>query len=302
MPPKTTRNTARLLLGGMIDGAPYPSDSQTDPNLGPSGEAMSDSQPATGPTNRPTPSASLVLGQNRVITQNMNMVLPMPPMQPARTMNTTGLFERFQHLCLPTFTGTHRPEEAEYWSDHISKMSRPLHCTEAEQVKMVTYMFEKEASLWWDIVLRIVPTGHVWACDAFETHFHEKYFPFTYRNEKEGEFLHLRQGGMTVAEYENHFVELARYAPLILVNELMRMWRFSEGLRPDIRTKMCCASIPNYTELVSMSLQAEQDGERLSRTRMSMGPRPKLEFLSRPFLGKRSRVNSPPRLMAPPTQ
>ncbi|MGV7343139.1 hypothetical protein PJI17_31055 [Mycobacterium kansasii] len=56
--------------------------------------------------------------------------------------------------------------------------------------------------------------GYVWTWDAFEVRLHGKYFPLTYRNEKEGEFLRLRQGGMTVAEYENHFKELARYAPL----------------------------------------------------------------------------------------
>ncbi|MGV8065611.1 hypothetical protein PJP13_29715, partial [Mycobacterium kansasii] len=55
-------------------------------------------------------------------------------------------------------------------------------------------------------------------------HFHEKYFPLTYRNEKESDFLCLRRGGMTVAEYENHFMKLVKYAPLILADEPMRMW------------------------------------------------------------------------------
>ncbi|MGV7959514.1 hypothetical protein PJP14_29885, partial [Mycobacterium kansasii] len=54
----------------------------------------------------------------------------------------------------------------------------------------------------------------MWTWEAFATRFHEIYFPLTYHNEKEGEFLHLRQGGITVAEYENRFMELARYAPL----------------------------------------------------------------------------------------
>ncbi|XP_058068416.1 uncharacterized protein LOC131217498 [Magnolia sinica] len=124
-------------------------------------------------------------------------------------------------------------------------MLKPLHCNEVEQVELVTYMFEKEVSLWWDSVLRTVPVVYVWTWEAFETHFHEKHFPLTYHNEKESDFLRLRQGGMTVAEYENRFTELAKYTPLILANELMRMWQFSEGLRPEILTNMCYASITN---------------------------------------------------------
>lgn len=71
-------------------------------------------------------------------------------------------------------------------------MLKPLHCSKTEQVELVTYMFEKEASLWWDSILRIVAAGYVWTWEAFETCFHGKYFPLTYRNEEEGEFLRLR--------------------------------------------------------------------------------------------------------------
>ncbi|XP_058106405.1 uncharacterized protein LOC131249634 [Magnolia sinica] len=41
------------------------------------------------------------------IAQNMNLVPPTPPVQPTGTMNMSGLFERFQRLRPPTFTGTH---------------------------------------------------------------------------------------------------------------------------------------------------------------------------------------------------
>ncbi|XP_058111238.1 uncharacterized protein LOC131254264 [Magnolia sinica] len=151
----------------------------------------------------------------------MNVVSPAPPVHPARKLNANSLFELFQRFRPPTFTGTHKPKEVEYWLDHISKMLKPLHYTKAEQVELVTYMFEKEASLWWDSILRTVPEDYVWTWDPFKTHFHGKYLPLTYHNEKESDFLRLRQGGMTVVEYENRFMELAKYAPLILVDEPM---------------------------------------------------------------------------------
>ncbi|XP_058068747.1 uncharacterized protein LOC131218082 [Magnolia sinica] len=63
---------------------------------------------------------------------------------------------------------------------------------------------------------------------------------------------------------------------------------------------MYCASIPSYSELVSMFMRAEQDGDRQSRMRALMAPMQRPEIQSRPFLGKRPRADSPPRLMAPP--
>ena len=41
----------------------------------------------------------------------------------------------------------------------------------------------------------------------------EKYFPEDVRNKKEMEFLELKQGNMTVAEYAAKFEELVRYFP-----------------------------------------------------------------------------------------
>ena len=40
-----------------------------------------------------------------------------------------------------------------------------------------------------------------------------KYFPDSVRQQKIGEFIHLEQGNMTVAHYEDKFIELSRFAP-----------------------------------------------------------------------------------------
>ncbi|XP_058080659.1 uncharacterized protein LOC131228818 [Magnolia sinica] len=101
----------------------------------------------------------------RVFAQSMGVAPPASPMYPAGNASVSGTFERFQRLWPPTF---------------------------AEQMELVTHMFEKEARLWWDSVLRTIVVGYLWTWEAFETRFNEKYFPLTYRHEKEGEFLRLR--------------------------------------------------------------------------------------------------------------
>lgn len=65
---------------------------------------------------------------------------------------------------------------------------------------------------------------------------------------------------------------------------------------------MCCACIPNYVELVSISLHAEQDGDRLSLIHVPMSLRPRPDLTNRSFLVKRPRADSSSRLTAPLTQ
>ncbi|XP_058071274.1 uncharacterized protein LOC131220345 [Magnolia sinica] len=200
----------------------------------------------------------------------------------------------------PTFAGTHRPEEAEYWLNQVTKLLRPLHCFEAKNVELVSYLFKKEADLRWESVIRSIPENHIWTWEAFEARFNKKYIPQSYQHERENEFLRLQQGGMSVAQYENRFTELSRYASEMIVNKAIKMRRFTAGLRSGFRSKMCCASIRTYAELVEMSIRAEQDEEWVARNRSQLGPRNRIKGPSSSFAGKRARPNSLPRLAATP--
>ena len=55
--------------------------------------------------------------------------------------------------------------------------------------------------------------GQVVTWETFKRVFLEKYFPKDVRNKKEMEFLELKQGNMTVAEYATKFKELVKYFP-----------------------------------------------------------------------------------------
>ncbi|XP_058089192.1 uncharacterized protein LOC131236093 [Magnolia sinica] len=103
---------------------------------------------------------------------------------------------------------------------------------------------------------------------------------------------------MTVAQYENRFIELSHYASEMIANEAIKMRRFSVALRNDIHSKMCCANIRIYAKLVEISIWAEQDEERAAQNRSQLGPRNRMEGPSSSFFGKRSRPNSLPRQAA----
>lgn len=75
-----------------------------------------------------------------------------------------------------------------------------------------THILSKEAEDWWNNVHQRMEdefTEVTWV--VFITNFLEKYIPHDVRNKKEIEFLGLKQGNLTVAEYAVKFEELVNF-------------------------------------------------------------------------------------------
>ena len=71
--------------------------------------------------------------------------------------------------------------------------------------------------------------------DQFKNCFYTKFFSANLRDAKSQEFLELKQGHMTVEEYDQDFDMLSRFAPELVGNEQARADRFVKGLRDEIR-------------------------------------------------------------------
>ncbi|XP_070040754.1 uncharacterized protein [Nicotiana tomentosiformis] len=66
----------------------------------------------------------------------------------------------------------------------------------------------------------------------------EKFIPITLREEYHRRFEHLQQGSMTITQYETRFVDLARYAIVLLPTEKERIRRFIDGLTYTARLQV----------------------------------------------------------------
>ena len=66
----------------------------------------------------------------------------------------------------------------------------------------------------------------------------EKYFPQFLQDRMELQFLELKQGDMSVVEYERKFAELARFVPTYIDTDRKRAKRFQQGLKAWIRGKL----------------------------------------------------------------
>lgn len=92
----------------------------------------------------------------------------------------------------------------------------------------------------------------------FNEVFTNKYFPRTVRAQKKRDFIRLKQGSKTVAQYEAEFAKLTKYAPTLVVDEVTRARRLKNGLRADIRHDVTSFELPTY-DVLNKALVIEKD-------------------------------------------
>ena len=75
------------------------------------------------------------------------------------------------------------------------------------------------------------------------------------------EFLELKQGGTTVAEYAAKFESLVRYFPHYQGEdgEMSKCVKFINGLRPKIKMVVNCHGIRDFSSLVNMCKVFDED-------------------------------------------
>ncbi|XP_056177017.1 uncharacterized protein LOC130140748 [Syzygium oleosum] len=170
------------------------------------------------------------------------------------------LVEQFLKLKSPKFTGRGDPETAPRWVEELEKAFNLLGCTEIEKITLATYQLQDNANDWWKAIKdRVFPEGADQTWTAFVESFYGQYFSESAQEKKMAEFMRLRQGSMTVVQYEAEFARLSRFAPRMVENPLNKARRFQDGLKPDLRTQMLLLNIRDYRELYERAQTMERD-------------------------------------------
>ncbi|KAA0060864.1 retrotransposon protein, putative, Ty3-gypsy sub-class [Cucumis melo var. makuwa] len=134
-----------------------------------------------------------------------------------------------------------------------------MNCLEERKVRLATFLLQKEAEGWWKSILARHSDARALDWQTFRGIFEDKYYPSTYCEAKRDEFLGLKQGSLSVAEYERKYTELSRYIDVIVASESDRCRRFERGLRFEIRTPVIAiAKWTNFSQLVETALRVEQ--------------------------------------------
>jgi hypothetical protein len=81
---------------------------------------------------------------------------------------------------------------------------------------------------------------------------------------KKKEFLSLKQGGMSVAEYRDKFTEMSRYAAEEVAEDRKKQELFLDGLAGSLQYQLMSYPFPNFQQLVDAARGAEEEGRQLS--------------------------------------
>ncbi|XP_028080958.1 uncharacterized protein LOC114282475 [Camellia sinensis] len=156
----------------------------------------------------------------------------------------------------PVFHGGIEPLKVEAWVLGIEKLFEVFPCTEAQRVQLATFTLEDDARCWWMLV-RNDNKDVTWT--HFLEIFYEKYFQQCVRDRKVVEFMELKQGSKSIAEYEAQFTELAHFAPHMVDADYKKARQFEGGLRDPILDKINVLKLPTYVDVLGRALIAERN-------------------------------------------
>ena len=119
-------------------------------------------------------------------------------------------------------TSMEESDKAEFWLEKIERALDEVRCPVDQKVTCVVSLLQGAAYDWWKLVLRnpLLPDPVTW--DYFVIEFNMKYVTDDYKESKWKQFFTLRQGKLTVAEYEKEFSLLSKYAPESVLTEKFR--------------------------------------------------------------------------------
>ena len=133
------------------------------------------------------------------------------------------------------FIGGSDPELAENWLERMANIFATLDYTKERCVNFVAFQFESVARAWWDVIRgkwKRAQTPWIW--ENFTREFNEKFLSPLIQENRENEFIKLRQGTFSVAEYEGKFTKFFKYAPELVTNERKRIRCFVQGFNVEI--------------------------------------------------------------------
>jgi hypothetical protein len=79
---------------------------------------------------------------------------------------------------------------------------------------------------------------------------------------KKEEFLALKQGPMSISEYQDRFLQLSRYAPEDVSTDAKRQYRFLRGLVDPLHYQLMNHTFPTFQHLIDRAIMTERSARR----------------------------------------
>jgi hypothetical protein len=141
-------------------------------------------------------------------------------------------------------------------------------CTDREKVLFTVHQLFGTTANWWETYCNTHADVHSIMWNEFKALFRNHYVPCGTMKLKK-EFTDLKQGGMTVNEYLNSFIQLSRYATKDINTDEKKQDMFLEGLNDDIQFQLLNTDYTDFQHMVNKAIviesklkEIEKDGKR----------------------------------------
>ncbi|XP_073041900.1 uncharacterized protein [Primulina eburnea] len=162
----------------------------------------------------------------------------------------TYVFQKFCKLNLKEFGGTTDPFVAEGWIRSLELQFDYLQMKDEDRARYAIYMLRDDASLRWEGAAHAVDVATLtWA--RFREMFFGKYFPADVRGCVKREFLSLRQGDVSVADFICNFDRGRYFVPMIVGDVVQKLRHFLHGLIPTLRRDVMVMRLVGYDEAIA---------------------------------------------------
>jgi len=86
----------------------------------------------------------------------------------------------------------------------------------------------------------------------------DHFYSISLQKAKEGEFMQLQQGNMSVLEYASKCLDLSQFAPTFTVDKRLKMNRFEAEVNPTIKEQMSVRQYTSYVDLYNSAVNIER--------------------------------------------
>ncbi|KAJ6826439.1 uncharacterized protein M6B38_373495 [Iris pallida] len=175
---------------------------------------------------------------------------------------------KFKKMNPPEFNGRAEPDEVIGWLVKIESLFTLLSIKGSKKVGCAALQLNLRAYDWWEAKKQELQESNPNAKISWETFkraFLEQYIPRALRRQKEEEFMSLKQGNLSVEDYDAKFAKLAKFAEAFLSNTEAWCEHFQQGLNEDLRRDVMNQRCQTYRESYNAALDMERVFGRASQ-------------------------------------
>ncbi|XP_052627736.1 uncharacterized protein LOC128134251 [Lactuca sativa] len=187
-------------------------------------------------------------------------------------------FKTFKSNGATKFSGVLNPIVVLTWIQDTKKVFCIPHVVNEDKANYAFAMLIGEALVWWEATFEAFneydQENLSW--EMFKTHLLGNYCPLNTRRRFEKEFLKLKQGEMTVNDYETQFNQKARFAAKYIPTGDDKIQLFMEGLRYEIHDFVVNRDVLSFDKAIEYARRHEHDLEIRGAT-LSVPKHPRID-------------------------